>query len=85
MMENTFLKGFKCKYYFSYFESRVLIKDMLERGQLVQPSRKSIFQYIYRIVKAVLHYFETKVLQNFCCSFWLPLFKAEVFVRFLGV
>ena len=52
---------------------------MLERGQLIQANRKSIFQYIYRIVKAVLHYFETKVLQNFCYNFWLPLFKPEVF------
>lgn len=79
MMENTFLKGFKCKYSFSYFKSRVLRKAMLERGQLIQANRKSIFQYIYRIVKAVLHYFETKVLQNFCYNFWLPLFKPEVF------
>lgn len=59
-------EGFKCKYSFSYFESRVLRKAMLERGQLIQANRKSIFQYIYRIAKAVLHYFETKVLQNFC-------------------
>lgn len=42
---------------------------MLERGQLIQANRKSIFQYIYRIVKAVLHYFETKVLQKLLLQF----------------
>ena len=68
-MGNMFLKGFKCKYSFSYFKSRVLRKAMLERGQLIQANRKSIFQYIYRIVKAVLHYFETKVLQKLLLQF----------------